>query len=170
MKPARIGLLVTIFGAAFCLSCLYLAMRGLMRLGGQVSSGVVRGGAPGWVWVVPVSIILGLAMIFASIFMNQRAEGVNIAMPAWSALFLSLGWNFLDFGFNPRGRVQGPGTIGAFVACGVVFVIMGAVPVGLMLKNRKSILKGVNESLLIFQLAAVGLGVFAAVKFISALS
>ena len=71
MKPARIGLLVTTFGAAFCLSCLYLAMRGLMRLGGQVSSGVVRGGAPGWIWVVPVSIILGLAMIFASIFMNQ---------------------------------------------------------------------------------------------------
>src|SRR4030042_4069691 len=87
MKPARIGLLVTIFGAAFCLSCLYLAMRGLMRLGGQVLSGVGRGGAPGWIWVVPVSIILGLAMIFASIFMNQRAEGVNIAMPAWSALF-----------------------------------------------------------------------------------
>jgi len=170
MKPARIGLLVTTFGAAFCLSCLYLAMRGLMRLGGLVSSGAAPGGAPAWIWVVPVSIILGLAMIFASIFMNQRAEGVNIAMPAWSALFLSLGWNFLDFGFNPRGLTSGSGTFGAFIACGVVFVIMGAVPVGLMLKFRKSALKGLDATLVILQLAAAVAGVFAAVKFISSLS
>ena len=39
---------------------------------------------------------------------------------AWSALFLSLGWNFWEYGLQP------PGTDG--IICGVVFAIMGAVP------------------------------------------
>jgi hypothetical protein len=39
-------------------------------------------------------------------------------------LFISLGWNFLQYGFFPPDG----GWIWSWVVCGVLFVVMGAVP------------------------------------------
>ena len=36
-----------------------------------------------------------------------------LAAFAWPALFLSLGWNFFEFGFNPPGDVGGRGNRGS---------------------------------------------------------
>ena len=39
-------------------------------------------------------------------------------------LFLALGWNFLDYGFDPPGG----GTSVSWLVCGAIFVVMGGVP------------------------------------------
>jgi hypothetical protein len=52
---------------------------------------------------------------------------------AWSALFLALGWNFLDYGINPPGD---NGTVIGWLICGIVFVIMGGVPLLLLFSPR----------------------------------
>ena len=51
--------------------------------------------------------------------------GRSLLLLSWSALFLSLGWNFLDYGF---GITTNNGINGGFLVCGVLFIIMGAVP------------------------------------------
>jgi hypothetical protein len=48
---------------------------------------------------------------------------------AWSALFLALGWNFLEYGFDPPDG----GTSASWLVCGVAFVVMGGVPLVLLL-------------------------------------
>ena len=45
---------------------------------------------------------------------------------AWPALFLSLGWNFLEFGFDPPG--EDDGLVWGWIVCGVVFWLMGGLP------------------------------------------
>jgi hypothetical protein len=53
---------------------------------------------------------------------------------AWPALFLSLGWNFLEYGIRPPGGQSGP-EIG-WLICGVVFVAIGAVPLVIGISAR----------------------------------
>jgi hypothetical protein len=122
----------TIFGEAFCITCLYLGMRGIMRLGGMVASGgpyAIQHPAPSWVWIMPVSILVGIACFFVNL-MSADDEGVNLMPLAWPGLFLSLGWNFLEFTFNPPGG----GLAWAWLICGVMFVVMGGLPLLLGLK------------------------------------
>ncbi len=49
---------------------------------------------------------------------------------AWPGLFLSLGWNFLEFAFAPPGG----GFAWGWLICGVVFVLMGGLPLLLAFK------------------------------------
>jgi hypothetical protein len=48
----------------------------------------------------------------------------------WPAIFLTLGWNFLEDGLDPP---DGQGVVTGFVVCGVLFVIMGGAPLLLWL-------------------------------------
>ena len=75
-------LLVNIFmtaigylGFIICMTLLYHSMRGVMDLGGFVASGGpyhIAYQAPGWIWVLPVSIIAGLVFLFLySLFANK---------------------------------------------------------------------------------------------------
>jgi len=119
--------LFTIFGVAFCISLLYQAMRPIMRLGGMVASGgpyAIEHPAPSWVWVMPVAIIIGMACFFLNLFSGPDPDGVNLMPLAWPALFLSLGWNFLEFAFAPPGG----GFAWGWLVCGVTFVLMGGLP------------------------------------------
>jgi hypothetical protein len=93
-----------LFGVA--LTNLYLGMRGVMRLGGFVASGgpyEIAHQAPGWIWIMPVSIFVGLISVFVSFGAGGKLGGPNLMALAWSALFTSLGWNFMEFGFSPPG-------------------------------------------------------------------
>jgi Short C-terminal domain len=49
----------------------------------------------------------------------------------WPALFLSLGWNFLEYAFDPPGT--GGGVVWGWLVCGVVFMLMGGLPLLVML-------------------------------------
>jgi len=122
----------TIVGVAFAISMLYQAMRPIMRLGGMVASGgpyAIAHPAPTWVWVMPVSILFGMACFFLNLF-SGRSEEVNLMPLAWPGLFLSAGWNFLEFTFNPPGG----GFAWGWLVCGVLFVLMGGLPLFLAFK------------------------------------
>jgi hypothetical protein len=116
----------------------FLAMRDVMEIGGSCASGgpyeiatpcpdgtapLMIGGILGWF------IGAGLAGVAGS----QLPGGYGgLALLGWPALFLSLGWNFLDFGFDPA---NGGGTDGSLVFCGVLFFLMGGVPLLFGLKG-----------------------------------
>ena len=56
------------------------------------------------------------------------AAWLGLIALGWPALFLSLGWNFLEFpGFAPPDGEQG-GFIWSWIFCGIVFVLMGGIP------------------------------------------
>ncbi|MGY1653751.1 SHOCT domain-containing protein [Geodermatophilus sp. SYSU D01119] len=79
---------------------------------------------------------IGLLFVLVPLFLGgtwwgaRRAHAPNPVLLGWPALFLTLGWNFLDDGFDPPPGADGisPGCL----VCGVVFVLMGAAPLLLL--------------------------------------
>jgi len=125
--------LMAVFGLSFSLTCLYLGMRGIMRLGGFVAAGgpyMIAHPAPRYVWIFPVSIWLGLICVFIHGVQVRKLGGLNLLPLAWPALFISLGWNFLEFSFHPPG---GERLVWGWLVCGVVFWLMGFIPLILVL-------------------------------------
>jgi len=116
------------FGFVFCLTLLYLSMRSVMDVGGFCAEGgpyEIRQHCPQGVgWIVPVSIFGMIASVGIGLLGVFRQGGPRPYVFAWSALFLALGWNFLEYGFDPPGG----GTSGGWIVCGVVFVVMGGAP------------------------------------------
>jgi hypothetical protein len=121
----------------FCLAALYESMRAVMDVGGACASGgayEIRQACPKGVgWVIPVTIF---GMFFAGIFTFLGVFDEGGPRPyvfAWSALFLALGWNFLDYGFSPPDNHD---TVWGWVICGIVFVLMGGAPLLLLFSPR----------------------------------
>ena len=158
----------TILGAAFCISLLYQAMRPIMRLGGMVASGgpyAIAHPAPSWVWIMPAAIVAGMACFFINLFCG-RDEGVNLMPLAWPGLFLSLGWNFLEFAFSPPGG----GLAWGWLVCGVMFFLMGGLPLLLAFKParekvRSRLQAGEGLGPYAWQWLLVAAGIFLAVVF-----
>lgn len=118
----------------FCLwlTMLSLGMRSVMDVGGSCSSGgpyLSAQPCPSGAWVVPVAIWLGLLSLGVYL-LGSLPQGPHLAALAWPALFLTLGWNFLDYGIHN----DGPGSVGMLV-CAVVFGLMGGLPL-LVLRDR----------------------------------
>jgi hypothetical protein len=158
----------TVFSVAFCITCLYHGMRGVMRLGGFVASGgpyAIAHPAPNWVWVMPLSILVGMACFFLNLF-SSDADGVNLMPLAWPALFLSLGWNFLEFAFTPPGG----GFAWGWLICGVFFIPMGGLPLILAFKPvrdkiRSRLQSGEGLRPYMFQWLLVAGGVYLGIVF-----
>jgi hypothetical protein len=116
------------FGFVFCLTLLYLSMRSVMDVGGSCAEGgpfEVRQRCPeGVAWIVPVSIFGMFLSVGIGLLGVFRQGGPRPFVFAWSALFLALGWNFLEYGVDPPGG----GTSVGWLVCGVVFVLMGGAP------------------------------------------
>jgi len=125
--------LVGIGGLAFTLTILWLSMRAVMGIGGACASGgpyVPSVQCPdAVVLLTPLSIfgffIFGGLAVWASL--NLGGRWISLLFLGWPALFLSLGWNFLEFGFFPPGGNDGQ-WVWSWIVCGVVFVLMGGVP------------------------------------------
>lgn len=131
----------TIFGVAFGITCLYLGMRGIMRLGGMVASGgpyAIEHPAPAWVWIMPLSIIFGMVCFFLNLFTGPDDDGINLMALAWPGVFLPLGWNFLEFAF-PQTGVHG--LVWGWLVCGLVFVLMGGLPLLFAFKAARERMK-----------------------------
>ena len=66
-------------------------------------------------------------LIFTGLYARQTSKRnvPSFLGFAWSALFLSLGWNFLEYGFDAPG---GGGLVWGWLVCGVLFVLMGGFP------------------------------------------
>ena len=123
-------------GFIICLTLLYHAMRGVMDLGGFVASGGpyhIAHQAPGWIWVFPVSIIAGLVFLFLYSLFARKVGGLKLIVLAWPALFCTLGYNFLSYTFIPDEK--GGGIAYGWLICGVLFELMGGIPLIIILKE-----------------------------------
>ncbi|ETK31446.1 SHOCT domain-containing protein [Microbispora sp. ATCC PTA-5024] len=131
-----IGLLAGL--GAFCcaLTLLYLASHAVMSIGGSCGSGgpyVVATPCPqGIGWIVPVSIIGGIAAL-GVYAVSALPVGPRLTSLAWPALFLSLGWAFLDAALAPESGVEW-----SFMVCAVLFLLMGGAPL-LLFANREAL-------------------------------
>ena len=124
-------------GFVFFLTLMFHSMRAVMDVGGTCAEGgpfEIRQPCPeGAAWIMPVSIFGGLASLGIGAIGVFKQGGPRPYVFVWSALFLALGWNFLEYGFDPP---DGSGSAWGWIVCGVVFVLMGGVPLlGLLLPS-----------------------------------
>jgi Short C-terminal domain len=124
---------LSLAGIACALTVVYLAMRAVMDVGGFCASGgpyVIRQQCPQGVPALMIGGIWG-GLICAGIYAWQtiRHRIPNFVGLLWPALFLSLGWNFLWYAFN----APGAGVVWGWLVCGVVFMLMGGLPLVAML-------------------------------------
>lgn len=136
-RQVRIGPVVAyllgIAGLAFSLTILWLAMRAVMGIGGACASGgpyVPAVECPDVVVAMTPLSIFGLFIFGGLAAWGGAALGgswLGLIFLGWPALFLSLGWNFLEFGVRPPGGEPGE-IVWSWIFCGVVFVIMGGGP------------------------------------------
>ena len=117
-------------GVAYCITSLWLGMRLVMDVGGYCASGnsayVIQQQCPDGAALlvapaVPLGFVFGAVMAWG--FSGISKGGTALVFLFWPALFLSLGFNFLQGAFNPPG--SGGLEIG-WLICGIVFVLMGA--------------------------------------------
>lgn len=91
----------------FFLTCLFLGMRGILDLGGMVARGgpyEIAHPAPSWWWIIPMSIVACVLIILLIVFRpSLRDKGSLVIVLFWPAMFISLGWNFLEYGFFKSG-------------------------------------------------------------------
>jgi hypothetical protein len=131
LPPVRVaGYLLGIAALALCITLLWLGMRAVMDLGGFCASGgpyQIAVECPDAVIAsTPLSILGGFLAAGLIIWGAAGLPGawLSLVFLAWPALFLSLGWNFLEYGlFPPEG-----GWVWSWLFCGVLFVLIGAVP------------------------------------------
>ena len=118
---------------AFSITLLWLSMRIVMGIGGACASGgpyVPAVECPdAVVALTPLSIFGGILGVGLAAFGAAGIGGawLSLIFLAWPALFLSLGWNFLEFGLRPPGADPGELEWG-WLFCAVVFGLMGGVP------------------------------------------
>ncbi len=117
---------------AFCFSLLSMGSAVVMGLGGYCASGgpyVIETECPEAVAVtMPLSIFGGMAAVAVGLYLT-RGFGVPLVSWAWPVLFVGLGTGFLVASTQPGGIT--------FLIIGIMFVIMGAVP--LVIEARASV-------------------------------
>ena len=138
VRAPRVALKATLLtvgtlGFVVCLTMLFEAMRSVMEIGGSCASGgpyeITRPCPTGVAWIMPASIFGGLAFLAVGACGVFRQGGPRPYLFAWSALFLSLGWNFFEYGFD----APGGGAATGWIVCGVVFALMGGLPLFFLL-------------------------------------
>ena len=136
--------LVGMGGLAFTLTILWLSMRAVMGIGGSCASGgpyVPSVQCPDSVVLLTPLSIFGLFIFGGLAAWGGSTLGgrwVGLIALGWPALFLSLGWNFLDFGIRPPGGNDGE-LVWSWIICGVVFVLMGGIPLVVGLKGASMV-------------------------------
>ena len=124
--------LVGVLGLAAALTIIWLSMRAVLDVGGYCAEGgpyVIAQHCPdGVAWLLPLSIFAGLGSAGLMGWKGAQLGGPygGLVLLAWPALFISLGWNFLQFAFFPPEGMTGI-ELGWLIP-GILFVIMGAVP------------------------------------------
>lgn len=126
---ASVLMFVGLAGGTCGIALLYLGMRAVMDIGGSCASGgpyVPARPCPGGVTALIFGGVWG-GIIFLGVYVWQafKHKIPSFIALAWPALFLSLGWNFLDYGISPPG---GGGLVWGWLVCAIVFGLMGALP------------------------------------------
>ena len=127
--PARIGLLLALAGVAAALTLVFLSMRSVMEIGGACASGgpfvPIRPCPRGVPGLLIGGIWIGMILAFVYVGLSIRHRVPSFGGLLWPALFISLGWNFLEYGFDPP---FGEGLAWGWLVCGVLFMLMGGIP------------------------------------------
>lgn len=135
MVRSTIWISLSLAGVACGLTLVYLSMRAVMDVGGFCAQGgpfVIETECPDNVPGLMVGGLLGglvLAFVYIGVAVTRKIP--SFAGLLWPALFLSLGWNFLEYAFDPPGT--GGGVVWGWLVCGVVFMLMGGLPLIAML-------------------------------------
>ena len=132
MIRAYVGSFLSLAGLACGLTWLYLGMRSVMEVGGACADGGPYVSAQPCPEGVPLAMVGGIfgGLICLGLFIwfSSRLGGSygTLAAWAWPALFLSLGWNFLEFGLDaPR---DDSGLVWGWLFCAGLFFLMGGLP------------------------------------------
>jgi hypothetical protein len=133
-SPARmaasLGVLVTLVGVACAITLLFLGVRRLLEIGGSCSGfGPFEGKQP-CPHGVPLAIAGGIMGGLACAWMNIRLAlrhrvGSMLILVAWPGLFLSLAYNFVDFGVSPP---SDEGVVWPWLVSGGILGLVGAAP------------------------------------------
>lgn len=134
----RLLYLTGVAGLVACIVVVFLAMRAVMDIGGFCAEGgpyEIEVHCPEGVPLLmtlafPGLFLFGGLMIWRGSPIGSRYQGAVFF--AWPALFLSLGWNFLEYGLNPPG---GGGLAWGWLLCAVIFIAMGGVPLVAVLRS-----------------------------------
>ena len=132
---ASLGVAITLAGVTIGMTWLYLGMRAVMEIGGACAEGgpfvPVRPCPDGVPALMIGGIWGGIAFLGAYLWQTHKHQVPSLVGFAWPALFLSLGWNFLEFGVNPP---DDSGLVWGWLVCAVVFILMGGLPLLLVIK------------------------------------
>jgi hypothetical protein len=104
-------------------------MRSVMDIGGFCAEGgpfVIEHHCPkGVAAIMPLSIWGGVIAGGVYVWQTIKHKIPSLVWLFWPALFLSLGWNFLQYGISPPG---GGGLVWGWLVCAILFILMGAIP------------------------------------------
>jgi hypothetical protein len=115
-----------------CVTILFLTMRAVMDIGGYCAEGgpyeIAVHCPEGVAILMPLGMMGGMAAAFVMGATGDSIGGAygSLAFLAWPAVFISLGWNFLEYGVSPPAPAEGP--VLSWIICGIIFVIMGGGP------------------------------------------
>jgi Short C-terminal domain len=146
-RPVRRAIAVVVLGlsvvaGAAAITLVSLIMRSVTAIGGSCAdSGPYVSAQP-----CPSGTGTALLLVFANVafciigglWAAAALQAPQAIWLGWPALFLTLGWNFLEDGFEPP---TGESIAGGFVVCGVVFVLMGVGPLLLWASVLKDTLR-----------------------------
>jgi hypothetical protein len=124
-------------GLVGALTTIFLSARSVMEIGGSCASGgpyAIANPCPqGVPWLLVASIWGGLVLALVMSVTATRVGAPDLTWLAWPGLFLSLGWNFWEFGLDPPGDQP---VVWGWIVCGALFVVMGGGPVVLAVLGR----------------------------------
>ncbi|WP_205697230.1 hypothetical protein [Conexibacter sp. SYSU D00693] len=128
--------LVGLAGLAVCITSLWHGMREVMDVGGSCASGgayeIATPCPEGSILLVAPAMPLGFLFAGIAAWGGSKlpSGAVGTIGLAWPALFLSLGFNFAQYGVGGAGGDGSGGVDGGFLTCAVVFLLMGGLPLG----------------------------------------
>jgi hypothetical protein len=134
--------LLGIAGLAASLTLIFLSMRAVMDVGGFCAEGgpyEIQTHCPeGTVLLLPLSIFGGLGSAALAGWKGAQLGGpfAGLVALAWPALFISLGWNFLEYGLWPPG--DDGGIVWGWLIPGIIFEAMGILPLLALLPSRRA--------------------------------
>jgi hypothetical protein len=148
--------LVGIAGLAFSIALMFIEMRAVLDVGGSCADGgpyVSAQPCPQGTWLMFLAIFGGFGWGALAFWAGAGIGGRFASVPflAWPALFCTLGFNFLQYGVAPPG---GGGIELGFLIPGILFELMGGIPLALGLKYGTFRDPAARERLRAAQLAA----------------
>ena len=130
--PVLAGYLAGITLGTASITLLFLGMRAVMDVGGACAEGGPYVSAQPCPEGVPLAMIGGMFGLFGSagliVWFGSRigVGAASIVALGWPLLFLSLGFNFLDYAFHPPDTAPTP--VWGWLIPGVLFWLMGGAP------------------------------------------